>query len=595
MPLIAGAFLNHHSNSSSLVHTLLTCAESKITLDKLVFTYTNQRIVLVAGKKMHESSAEKVINIGQGSGILLGRLFQKGTSTLVQHLEEEELEKIRESQGRWLSERYWGRYLVILLDEESITIYRDPLGGIPLFITQTAQGVVFSTELSMLYDALEEKPVLDWTYFTSYVAASFTLTTATPFKGIEEVFPGSYVSISAEGYKTGLFWDPTQIDVKEEKELEEQILETFSSCIKAWTQETEGIALELSGGLDSSALLILLKQVAPRMNITCFNYFHPRVASSDERNYAAHVAQECNVELYCIDQSQVLPLSSNSIHKTNKPSSFLLQEALNREITSLVSKKGTYEFMSGQGGDHLFLAPPLVESLADYFLDNGIRGISSKLHEMCAYYRTPFLSTVGQSLNALISYYRSKIDRIIANSEIEDWMTPSFLRSIDQTIYQPPFWRQLKQVYPAKAQHIYDMYSALLYTDQGHRMESRPVINPFLSQPFVELALSIPTYQLYKQEHDRFPFRNAISRISTAPSIWRKDKGETTGISVFALNTNYKYICKLLLDGKFVQHNLIDKDKLYDHINHCKNGKSFNLWPLMNLISVELWFDSWNL
>lgn len=600
MPLIAGALLKQNSCTSFLTSELLNTTTSKISSDKLVFNNTKQGLTLIAGKRASESSAEKVITSSQGSGIVLGRLFNKSSGTLVEHIEERELQAIRESQGKWLGERYWGRYLLVLRDEDdaSITIYRDPLGGIPLFVTRIPEGVLFSSELPLLYDILKEKPAFDWTYLTSYVAASSVLTTSTPFQGIEEVFPGSYVSISTEEYITGLFWDPTFISSKEykEKELEEHIIETFSSCIRAWAQETESIALELSGGLDSSALLILMKKVVPStVNIICFNYFHPHVASSDERNYAAEVAQECNVELLCIDQSKALPLSMFPAHKSNKPSSFLLNEALNKAITSVAIKKNNYEFMSGQGGDHLFLAPPLVESLGDYFLAKGIRGIGAKIGEISAYYRTPFFNTIGQSLKALFAYYRSKTDHVLANTEIEEWMNASFLAYIDPTIHQAPFWKRLQQVYPAKARHIYDIYNALLYTDQGYRIEGKSVINPFLSQPFVELVLSIPTYELYKKEHDRSPFRNAMGKISQAQSIWRKDKGETTGITIFALNSNYKYICELLLEGKFARHNLINKDKLYDHLNHSKNGKSFNLWPLMNLISVELWFESWNL
>ncbi len=584
MPLLLGAFLKEK--------TARTLSINPVTkeLCKQWATVENYNFIIQSGVRNEESSAEKLKVFTHTTGMLIGRLFEKGSSVLKENLEEWELEKIRESQGRWLSERYWGRYLVILLDEESITIYRDPLGGIPLFITQTAQGVVFSTELSMLYDALEEKPVLDWTYFTSYVAADF-LTTVTPFKGIEEVFPGSYVSITAEGYKTGLFWDPTQIGVKEEKELEEQILETFSSCIKAWTQETEGIALELSGGLDSSALLILLKQVAPTLPITCFNYFHSRVASSDERNYATQVAQECDAELHCIDLSEHISLSMLPQLRASKPHPLLLEEAMCKHTAALVAQKNC-EFMSGHGGDHLFLAPPLVESLADYFFIRGTRGISSKISEIAAYYRMSLIQVIKDTGMEIMRYYTSHKRHLLASLEREHWMNSAFMEQVKNDTL---FLHDNTKIYPGKLSHIVSLYDALVTVDKVQRIPGKSVINPFLFQPLVELALSIPTYQLYKQEHDRFPFRNAISRISKAPNIWRKDKGDTTAVTIYAFNVQYKQICELLFEGKFVQHNLIDKDKLYTYINQWCHSSPVNIGPLINLLSTELWFKTWNI
>ena len=75
-------------------------------------------------------------------------------------------------------------------------------------------------------------------------------------------------------------------------------------------------------------------------------------------------------------------------------------------------------------------------------------------------------------------------------------MKQSFRNHIDLNMYQPIFWEKLKGVSPGKAQHVLAIYSATLYIDRGYRISARP-INPLLSQPLVELALSMPTYQSF--------------------------------------------------------------------------------------------------
>ena len=112
------------------------------------------------------------------------------------------------------------------------------------------------------------------------------------------------------------------------------------------------------------------------------------------------------------------------------------------------------------------------------------------------------------------------------------------------------------------------------------------------SQPIIELCLSISTFNTYEKGYDRYNFRKAITESfpQYSTNLWRKDKGETTGVAQLCAKANKNYILALCMEGKCVQHGIINKNLLYDEIHSFMEGKPDYLWPISNLISLEIFF-----
>jgi asparagine synthase (glutamine-hydrolysing) len=596
MPLIAGALWNTSTDTTVLSQRILDCITSRTLKETQNILWYPSGIV-IAGKKQGESAAEKISILENNQGIALGRIFDKKTGALYNNLSSH-LHAIKRTQGKWLAEHIWGRYTIVLCDDSSITLFRDPQGLATLFTTTYKEGILFSSELAVLYEMVEEKLELDWTYLASFVGGAHHITSRTPFIGVTEVFPGYAVTISPRKSPISMpFWEPTDLLLAPRQPVDEEaLIDTFSTCSAAWTQGCSTIGLELSGGIDSSSVLMMLKKVSSEnQKIKCYNFFHPAIASSDEREHAKKVAQICDVELECIDLSNYLPFTLFPTEKTDKPSSFLLDHALNQEIERRAQEYDSIELMCGQGGDHLFMASPSLESPADYFLEQGIKGITPKIQDLSAYYRMPLIQVVSKTVTALARYYARRLPPIELFLEPTPWMKKAFKAKLDKTIFKVPFWEKLKSLPPAKVHHALAIYQAILYIDRGHKLPTRPIINPLLSQPLVEAALSIPTYHMYADGYDRIPFRRAMYRFQKNDYIWRKHKGETSGILILGLNARFNEVCELVIEGKFAQEHLIDKDLVYEHFQELRHGKVEGLWPLINLIAAELWFNAWKL
>ena len=595
MSFIAGALLKN-PNNLQLLDKFITRAQQDLIPETCIIN-RQPYAILIGGKKEGASSAEKVQILGNNEGLLAGRIFEKSTNA--PGILNDKLTYIESSKGKWLSDHYWGSYILAFLNnhEKTITIFRDPQGLSTVFIAETPEMTLFSCDSTVLYDVLEVKPELDWSYLTSFVAGAHNITYRTPFKNITELFPGYGIKLSAQAKSSPfLFWDPTILShsYKTEQEYEDALISTFYACTEAWTKELPNIGIELSGGVDSSSVAMALKdRVLDDKKIISFNFYHPAVASSDERKYAEKVAHACKVELQCVNLGNYLPFSKFPTKRIDKPASFLLDHALNSEMAQRAQVHGNLEFVCGQGGDHLFMAPPPVESIADYFLLKGYKGITTKIKDISAYYRMPLVRVLTQNFSTLIKYRLGTTNNVELLSKPSPWMNSAFQERLDKDIFKVPFWDKLKHLPPAKVRHIIAIYQATLYIDRGHKIYNRPILNPFLSQPLVELALSLPTYQLYTDGYDRAPFRRGMYKATNHDYIWRKTKGETSGIIMLGLSHNLKNICELVLEGRFVKEKLVDKELLYDQLQELRHGKGDTLWPLINLLAAELWFNTW--
>ena len=85
-------------------------------------------------------------------------------------------------------------------------------------------------------------------------------------------------------------------------------------------------------------------------------------------------------------------------------------------------------------------------------------------------------------------------------------------------------------------------------------------------------------------------------KIGNIENLWRKDKGETTGITQLGIKHNKDCIMELCLEGKCIKYNLIEKKDIsiiHKAINDMMEGKPDYLWPINNLVALEIFFSLW--
>jgi asparagine synthase (glutamine-hydrolysing) len=594
MTLLIGTFshlpLFSHLQYVENKASLMLCKENSVTLQ-------NDHVFIIAGTKkgaLHKS--EVITPLHEAQGLFVGRLFDKilGKPAVFNPYTTQALL----DNTALLTENYWGRYTGALYKKSNntLTLVRDPLGLSTLFYCTTPTGVIFSNELACLYDFLEVKPLLNVDYFAHYIINNNHALSLTPFQTIKELQPGMALTIDANNtLNEKLIWNIQALQssyLKDTDTFEEELLSMLQLCTKAWIESsTSGICLELSGGLDSSSLLLLARKVLPHdKKIIAVNYVDSKVISSNETEYAQEISNACNIPLYLIDRQDSLLIDSMPLdYRPDKPSTILLFNQGNQQLLDLALEHQCTEIINGQGGDHLFLASPLYNALADCYLERGIKNAYFTLKELSTIYRMPWFALITSCFKALYGYYRGQHTNSCDDLSLFDTSYKAHL--LKQDFYLASV---LNNFYPGKAEHIKELYHASAYADRNQRGSST-MSHPLLSQPLVELALKVPTYQTFDQGYDRIFFRKAMSRIQPHKTLWRRMKGKTTSSTFYAFNRQYKEIYEIISQGYFMRTGLINKAWFHDSMIKTLHGEKKHMWSLLHILTSELWLKQWQL
>lgn len=154
---------------------------------------------------------------------------------------------------------------------------------------------------------------------------------------------------------------------------------------------------------------------------------------------------------------------------------------------------------------------------------------------------------------------------------------------------------QLKNFYPGKKNHIKYVFHAVPYADRNQRVSGFTITHPLLSQPVIELGLKIPTYQSFADGYDRIFFRRSVSRVKRPRALWRTNKGETIGSMTKSFARHASEVHEILLQGRLVKDGLINISWLDEQIGKIRHGHIIHLWPLIHLLTAQLWLNQWKL
>jgi asparagine synthase (glutamine-hydrolysing) len=538
---------------------------------------------LFTARAQHDNQRD-AIKVGD-EGLLRGKLFTKETYAPI-HTFEKTIEPTI------LMNNYWGRYSGALYNAKTktVSLVRDPLGLETLFYMPFEGNMLFSTKLSLLIDILKTKPSIDWDYFAEYLLEKNYLIPQTPFKGVSELLPGMHLTYNAEGKLDQTFeWQIPTETITDEKAIEDLVFTTFKKSTEAWLGNNKKITLQLSGGVDSSSILCMLKHINPELSIQALHYNDSKNVASQEIAYAQKIADECQVSLTQMDlQERKLFEPAPADWRPDKPHTGMTGSQSTKKIKDFAQNTMLF---SGQGGDHVFLAPPPQESIADYWLDKGLWGISGIINELCSLFRTSWLALVKTNVIALKNYYlgqaKNKHDYI---EDHQGMLSPAILERVEQK----PFYLDsyLKNFSPGKAQHIKMLYHAIAYAD---KLDETMVTYPLLSLPVVEAGLKIPTYKSIKDGFNRYYLRKAVSRITPTQVIWRRNKGEVSASILQTMRKEFTPLVDLIMQGLLVKNGIVEKKWIEDRLNQVRHGNPRNLIVLFRIIGAELWLQQWGI
>lgn len=239
-------------------------------------------------------------------------------------------------------------------DSESLILARDRLGIKPLYVTTVDSVFYFASEAKALIAFLPEVrthlPAL-----AQYLTFQFTLGTETMFSGIQQLAPGTTLTVHRGNLVETRFWDIAyHIDHgHSDRYFIDRVRSLLTESVDLHLRADVEIGAYVSGGIDSS----LIASLASTRSTHKFKAFHGRYLyprGYDESEYAISVADAAGLDLHVLDLSStdVISLLSDITYHLDQPTAG--PGAIPQFLVSALAARHVKVVLAGQGGDEVF-------------------------------------------------------------------------------------------------------------------------------------------------------------------------------------------------------------------------------------------------
>ncbi|NCO14395.1 MAG: asparagine synthase (glutamine-hydrolyzing) [Thiomicrospira sp.] len=474
----------------------------------------------------------------------LGHFFKTNSDT----------EVVLKSYIEWGEEcvnNFRGMFAFCIYDKsvEALFLARDRFGIKPLIYSFLDSQFVFCSELKPLLTSSILPKKLSYESVNDYFRYGSVKQPKTMLEGIYHLLPGHSMKVNLDcSYTIRKYYDLVA------KSSRYPHIDTYQNAVKAVRLELEEatkfhmiadveIGAFLSGGVDSTAVVALMKQCCHKQINTFSLGFKDKTNVEDETDIATRSAKYlgCNHHNIKIDDDYVANVFDGFIGAIDQPTI----DGINTYIVSLETAKELKVALSGLGGDEIFAGYPHFKTISSNVLNSP-----------------SLVSSFGKALNRIRpNRFTNRFEFYGIGEEeamdIQRTINPNLdtILKNTQTTNNSEIYKNLSSIQKiSKVEIDQYMLNTLLRDNDvmsmAHSLEVRPIL---LDHKLVELAFSL---------QDNFKIRNGILKSVFIDSVKNIIPGEVytrkkTGFEmpfVRWMNGCLNDVFKNALDSKYASH-----------------------------------------
>ena len=260
--------------------------------------------------------------------------------------------------------RFNGFWAFVILDTErsggpALFCSRDRFGIKPLYYMSRADTIVIASEISPIYSYLGVAATIDVPELARQLVYRLgDDSDRTIYESVQELEPATntLLDLCTGKIERWRYWTlPEEKFVGSDKQALDRFTELFEDSVRLRLRADREVAMMLSGGIDSSAIAVAVSRVS-NAKVRAFTSHYPNHAHIDESAYAAIVASKLGME-HVLVQPDLTNMAREerrlTRHQEMLYGSFSL--LMSWFIMEKIQESGVRIFLSGQGGDELFL------------------------------------------------------------------------------------------------------------------------------------------------------------------------------------------------------------------------------------------------
>ena len=505
-----------------------------------------------------------------------------------------------------------GQFAIALWDasRQRLLLIRDRVGILPLFYTVQNDRLVFASEIKALLQALDHSPRISPASLDQIFTFWATRSPNTLFENIYEIPPGHRLVVENNQLRESAYWDwsfPEQGDYLSgsDAELSEQLYALLADATRIRLRADVPVGAYLSGGLDSSALVALIRRHSGAPLKTFSIGFEEK--SLDESAFQQQMVEHLGVDhsrIFCRNADVAEEFPAAVYHAETA----ILRTAPTpmRRLSGLARASGYKVVLTGEGAD---------EALGGYdlFKEAKIRQFwarrpDSEWRPLLLKALYPYLETSGaQAKNYLRTFYGIGLrDPAQAGfSHLTRWFTTAqckafFAAELTEALREDAAERLTRQLPPAfcrwhpfnRAQYLEakTLLGGYLLCSQGERMLMANSVEgrfPFLDHRVIEFANRLHPRFKMRALNEKFLLKRAMSPYLPKTIIERhKQPYRAPDIPAFFSSAPPAYVNDLLSQEPLRRYGYFDAKKVGFLVNKARRGGQISYKDNMALVGV---------
>lgn len=505
-----------------------------------------------------------------------------------------------------------GIFAFAIYDRTDRTLFLacDAMGVKPVYFNEGRDGFVFSSELKGLAALTDVVEPLDISALYRTLGFLWRPGGATPFKGVDRLGPGDALRVRDGRIARRWHWarstwtnPPLALDTGEAVR---RVQAGVRTAVHRQMVADVPVGAFLSGGLDSSAVVAMAREVSP--DIECFTIDTGAIRDAgvtDDLPYARQVAKHLGVKLHEIevDFSRMAADLERMVVTLDEP---LADPApLNvLYISQLARQHGIKVLLSGVGGDDLFtgyrrhralmlerywawLPGTARQSLCNLTARLGRGGVlGRRLAKAFAHAGLPADQRLaGYFLWAdparVLGLFAPEHRAVLANEAIAAPLQ-DYLRALPPGL--PPLQRML-----ALEQRFFLPDHNLLYTDKMAMAAGVEVRVPFLDNDLVQLANALPPALKQRGAEGKWILKKAMEPYLPRNVIYRPKTGFGAPLRHWLRHELREWVGDMLSAETLRRRGLFDPNAVAALVADDQAGRVDAAYTILGLVCIEIW------
>jgi asparagine synthase (glutamine-hydrolysing) len=529
------------------------------------------------------------------------------------HSDTEVLLNLYLLEGESMLSRLNGIFAFAIWDKrkQSLMIARDGLGVKPLYYIVFEGGFAFASEIKALLHLVPNEKDLDISALHRYLSFLWCPGAGTPLKKVCKLLPGEAMWVRDGKIERQWRWYqlpafqsiPAKMD---KKGATDGTISHLRQAVHRQMVADVPVGAFLSGGLDSSAVVALAREINPDIHCFSIEILNGQESGvADDLPYAKKVAKHLGVslEVVSIDAGRMANDLEQMVVQLDEP--LADPAALNvLYISQLARSQGMKVLLSGAGGDDLFTGYRRHRAVnAEKYWRWLPRGVRSKLAQFtgeldqrrtwCRRLSKLFSGAALEGDVRLIKYFRWTRE-----TDLFKLYTPEMREALGDERAELPMLEFLKKM-PASATPLERMLALeqrffladhnLIYTDKMSMAAGVEVRVPFLDLDLVQFARQIPIGFKQRRSEGKWILKKAMEPYLPHDVIYRPKTGFGAPIRRWLKNELRELLFDLLSVDSLKRRGLFEPTAVQNLIASNDSGKIDASYTLLSLLCIEIW------